>query len=62
MLEKPIRIEGQYPFYPVKSEHDVVQRPTTEIRNDETGETRQHIDYGAGFQNAPGFLQCGNDF
>ena len=33
-----------------------------EITNDETGEVTLHIDYSSGFYNAPGFLQCANDF
>lgn len=33
-----------------------------EVTNDDTGESRHVIDYGAGFQNTTGFLQWGKDF
>lgn len=32
------------------------------MSNDDTGETRQYVDYSRGFQNTTGFLQWGKDF
>lgn len=53
---KEIRKEGEYPFYPIKPEHPVMNPAKAMLLADEeTGEQRYVIDYSANnFQDAQG--------
>lgn len=53
------RTEGEYPFYPVKPEHEVLKPvPFMTITDEETGAERPVLNYGE--QDTAGILQGGD--
>lgn len=50
MTDQTVRKEGEYPFYPIAPEHEVIRHiPLVEIIDDETLQPRVVVDYSGTF-------------